>query len=178
MSRKLLLLGLLRQRDMHGYELHEFINRDLANCTDLKKSTAYFLLNKMADDGWVIQAIEQEGNRPPRQVYSLTPAGEAAYQELLRTNLATYEPVYFPSDISIAFLDELSAAEGLSLLSRRRESLLELLEKTKQAPMHQGYLQWLIEHQLRHLQDELDWLDEIILRLSGQNASDPIEIEE
>jgi hypothetical protein len=44
--------------------------------------------------------------------------------------------------------------------------------------MHQGYLQWLIEHQLRHLQDELDWLDEIILRLSGQNASDPIEIEE
>ena len=30
MDRELLLLGLLRRSDMHGYQLHEFIERDLA----------------------------------------------------------------------------------------------------------------------------------------------------
>ena len=48
MDDKLLLLGILRRQEMHGYQLFEFIDRDLAACTNLKKPTAYYLLNRMA----------------------------------------------------------------------------------------------------------------------------------
>ena len=83
-DRELLLLGLLRQSGMHGYRIVEFIERDLAVCTDLKKSNAYFLLDKMAQGGLVTWAEEREGNRPPRRTYQITPAGETQFQKLLR----------------------------------------------------------------------------------------------
>ena len=35
MERELLLLGFLRRENMHGYKLNEFIERDMAACTDL-----------------------------------------------------------------------------------------------------------------------------------------------
>jgi len=63
MNRELLLLGLLRQSEMHGYKIIEFIERDLAICTDLKKPTAYFLLDKMAQNGWISWMEEREGKR-------------------------------------------------------------------------------------------------------------------
>ncbi len=176
-DRKLLLLGLLRQRDMHGYELNEFINRDLASCTDLKKSTAYFLLNKMAEEGWISQQIEQEGNRPPRQVYSLTDSGEEAFFALLRNNLAAYQTISFPGDTGIAFLDVLAPDEALALLQQRRAAMLAALELVNLAPAHRGPQHWLIEHQSLHLSAELAWLDEILLRLqpNPQAAVKPIE---
>ena len=73
MERKLLLLGILHRHEMHGYQLFEYIDQGLSACTDLTKPTAYYLLNKMAEDGWITEEQVQEGNRPPRKVYHLTP---------------------------------------------------------------------------------------------------------
>ena len=51
MERELLLLGFLRREQAHGYRLNEFIEREMTACTDIKKPTAYFLLDKMAHEG-------------------------------------------------------------------------------------------------------------------------------
>jgi DNA-binding PadR family transcriptional regulator len=168
MDRKLLLLGLLRRQEMHGYQLHEFIDRNLALCTDLKKPTAYYLLDKMAADGWLTTETEQEGNRPPRRVYGLTAAGEQAFQRLLRENLAQYAPVNFPGDIGLAFLEWLEAEEALGLLQEQRFALEAHLQEMRAVPEHQGSLQLVFSHQIRHLQAELDWLDEVIARLQQE----------
>jgi DNA-binding PadR family transcriptional regulator len=168
MEPKLLLLGLLRQHQMHGYQLYEFIERDLSVCTDLKKPTAYYLLGKMAEDGWVAEEQVQEGNRPPRRVYSLTDQGEAAYQRLLRENLSTHAPAIFGGDAGIAFLDSLDPPEALELLSRRRDAVALDLADMAQVPAHHGSLQLVIDHRCRHLQSELDWLDALINQLNGK----------
>ncbi len=165
MERKLLLLGLLRQQEMHGYRLFEFIDRDLSACTDIKKPTAYYMLNKMAEDGWIAEEEMQDGNRPPRRVYSLTEKGEAAFQRLLRQNLSEYSPVYFPGDIGLAFLDSLEPQKALELLEQRRQNLAKSLLDLQGAPEHSGSLQLVLEHRARHLADELAWLDEVIERL-------------
>lgn len=162
MDDKLLLLGLLRSQQMHGYQLYEFIGGALSACTDLKKPTAYYLLNKMAQDGWIEERSEQEGNRPPRKVYRPTGTGEAAFQRLLRENLAAYAAPSFPSDMGLAFLDGLSAAEARSLLEQRRATLAARLEAVEQAPLHQGALQLLIDHQRWFLTSELAWLDQVL----------------
>lgn len=171
MDRKLLLLGLLRRQEMHGYQLHEFIDQNLALCTDLKKPTAYYLLDKMAADGWLIAETEQEGNRPPRRIYKLTPDGEAAFQRLLRENLAQYSPVNFPGDIGIAFLEWLDPDEALELLKQQLVELETRMQAIQAVPAHEGSLQLVFSHQIHHLQAELDWLAEVIAGLEQKQAS-------
>lgn len=166
MERELLLLGLLRHHNMHGYELHEFINRDLASCTDLKKPTAYYLLDKMAAKGWITETEEQEGSRPPRRVYQLTAEGEVVFQQLLRENLTVYHQARFAGDIGLAFLDVLDPEEAQSLLENRRDAVAHELALAHQTPAHRGTLQLVVEHQVRHLMAELGWLDEVLQRLS------------
>jgi DNA-binding PadR family transcriptional regulator len=165
MERKLLLLGILRQEEMHGYQLYEFIDRDLSACTDIKKPTAYYILNKMAEDGWIAEEESQDGNRPPRKVYSLTEQGEAAFQRLLRENLSSYSPVYFPGDIGLAFFDSLDTQEAVELLEQRRVGLEKSLADLQAAPEHSGSLQLVLEHRARHLSEELSWLEEVITHL-------------
>ena len=168
MDKKLLLLGLLRSESMHGYQLNDFIESTLSTCVQIKRPTAYYVLNKMQADGWVAETEEQEGNRPPRHIYSITPAGEAAFQELLRQNLATYELAQFTGDIGLAFLEKLPVEEGMALLQRRRTIIQRLLEETLAIPLHPGSLQLIIEHQIRHLTAELTWLDEVMARLEAK----------
>lgn len=171
MEPKLLLLGLLRQQHMHGYQLYEFIERDLAVCTDLKKPTAYYLLGKMAEDGWIAEEQVQEGNRPPRRVYSLTEKGEAEYQRLLRTNLSAHSPAYFPGDAGLAFLDSLDRPEALDLLSLRRNAVAIALDQIQSVPPHQGSIQLVVDHRRNHLQSELDWIDSLIERIYQKEKS-------
>lgn len=165
MERELLLLGLLRQQDMHGYQLHEFIEGPLSFCTDLKRPTAYSLLDRLASAGLITEKEEREGNRPPRRVYRVTAKGEAEFQVLLRSSLQAYVPARFGSDISLAYLDDLEPAEALELLAKRRALLADALAQAQAVPKHEGSLQLVVEHQARHLQTELDWLDEVIARL-------------
>lgn len=172
MERKLLLLGLLRVQEMHGYQLNEIIDKHVGMSLQIKKATAYDLLRKMAEDGWITFYEDQAGNRPPRRVYAITDAGEAAFQVLLRDSLAGYETAEFASDISLAFLDALPLAEALPLLERRRSVIAGLRAELAALAPHPGSMQLVVDHQQRHLETELDWIDEVMARLTTEAKSD------
>mgnify|MGYP005818057165 CR=1 FL=1 len=166
MEYKLLLLGLLRHQEMYGYQLYEFLDNNLGLCIQLKKPTAYKLLNQMAEDGWVTFREEQEGNRPTRRVYVITPEGEKAFQQLLRQSLPTYQATEFLSDISLIFLDALSGAEAIPLLEQRRADVYALLQEVESYPPHHGSVQFMIEHQRRHYAAEVAWIDDVIQQIN------------
>lgn len=168
MERELLLLGLLRKHEMHGYQLLEFIDSQMASCVDLKKPTAYFLLEKMAVAGWIHADQTHEGNRPPRRVYRITAEGEAAFQRLLRENLGGYALTVFISDVGLAFIGELPDDEALALLEKRREAVEASIAAIKAVPLHEGGAQLMIEHQAHHLASELEWVSRIIARTKQQ----------
>ena len=90
MENKLLILGLLLSHEMHGYQLYEVLKQNPGTPISLKKPNTYKLLGDMEEDSWVTHFTEQEGNRPPRQVYSVTKKGEKAFKRLLRENLSSY----------------------------------------------------------------------------------------
>lgn len=168
MEKKLLLLGLLRQQEMHGYQLNEFIDNNLALCTDLKKPTAYYLLDQMSKDGWISAETVQDGNRPQRKVYRLTEAGEAAFQRLLRENLAEYSPVNFPGDIGLGFLDWLTPADSLPLLEAQKAQIMARLADVQSIPAHAGSLGLIFSHQIHHLQAELEWLEHVLKEIDKE----------
>lgn len=162
MDYKLLLLGLLRHQEMYGYQLYEFLDNNLGMCVQLKKPTAYKLLNQMAEDGWITAREEQEGNRPTRRVYVITPKGETAFHELLRQSLISYQAAEFLSDIGLMFLDALSGQEAIPLLEQRRAAVYALLQEVESYPPHPGSVQFMIEHQRRHYAAEVAWIDDVI----------------
>lgn len=170
MEREMLLLGLLRSGEMHGYQLNEYIERTLSFCADVKKATAYFLLDKMEGRGWVTATEHREGNRPPRKVYHLTPGGEAEFQRLLRENLSSFASARSAGDIGLAFLGALESGEASELLRLRRAALAAELDGIRAAPQHGGGIQLLIDHQIHYLDSELRWLDETIASL-GKGAA-------
>ena len=165
MERKLLLLGLLRDHPMYGYQINEMIDVHLGTSIHLTKPTAYRFLNQMAENGWVTFREEQEGNRPTRRVYSITPAGEGEFKRMLRESLVDFKPAAFHSAISIAFMDALPPEEVLPLLNKRRTHIEANLDTMKADEAHQGGLNYVILHQIRHLNTELEWLDEVISHL-------------
>lgn len=170
MERNLLLLGLLRAQETYGYQLNEIIDVHLGSIVQLKKPTLYKLLAQMADEGWITFREEQDGNRPTRRVYALTPEGETAFQRLLRQALADYKPTEFRSDVGLAFVDAVPVPEALNLLQERRLAIENLLVTTRNLIEHRDSQQLVIEHRVRHLSSELEWTDEVIARIGGHHV--------
>ena len=99
----------------------------------LKKSNAYKILKTMEADGWITQHEERHGNRPFRQVYSITKEGSKAFDNLVRKNLAEYPGPEFPSLVAYKYLEGLSARESLELLENRREKIASRLKEINSA---------------------------------------------
>jgi DNA-binding PadR family transcriptional regulator len=159
-ERELLLLGLLRKREMHGYQLSEFMETHLALFFDIKKATAYNLLGKMEEKGWVSSREEQEGKRPPRRVFAITPEGETLFQELIREALPEYRRAAFPGNVPILFLDALPPEELEDLLEQRRDTIRE---RTVALETHLDHVAHpLFNHQLMILRAELTWVEGLL----------------
>jgi PadR family transcriptional regulator, regulatory protein AphA len=103
------LLGLLRQRPMHAYEMYQRLSAvdALRLVWRLKQSHLYALLAKLEADGLVTSSTEAQGTRPPRRMLRLTPTGE----DVLARWIAT--PVGRGRDFRLEFLAKLYfAAQG------------------------------------------------------------------
>jgi DNA-binding PadR family transcriptional regulator len=166
-ERALLLLGMLRSQSQHGYQINEFIERNLSRVTDMKKPTAYAILDRLSRDGYVRMRTEQEGNRPPRKVYSITPKGEQAFEDLLRKTLARSDRFSVPGDIGLMFLGHLPRAEAITLLEQRMADLAEQHASYARAPRHDYDVgaRMVIERILLHMDVERDWLASAIAML-------------
>ena len=145
---------------MHGYQLSEFLETHLAMFFDIKKATAYNLLGKMEKKRWVTSRKEQAGNRPPRRVFTITPEGEAVFQDLLRRALPEYRRAAFPGNVPILFMDALPAEELEDLLDQRMDTIRERIVALKTHLDHVGHP--LFDHQLLILEAELSWLEDLL----------------
>ncbi|HEX9067197.1 MAG TPA: helix-turn-helix transcriptional regulator [Ktedonobacterales bacterium] len=169
-SRALLLLGLLRTHSQHGYQLNDYVERNLGRVTDMKKPTAYAILDRLAREGYVSVEVERMGNRPQRKVYAITPSGEALFLTLLRENLATSAPLYDSGDIGTMFAETLPASEVRELLRTRHAQLRDRLAEFERAPAHAFGLgvNLAIEHSIRLMRAEDAWLTEVVERLARE----------
>ena len=132
-DKRLLLLGVLRIQKMHGYQLQQFLDQHAGSLPSLKAPTAYYTLERMAEEGLVEAQSEREGNRPVRQVYCITQLGEERFRELLAENLASYEPGDSSDDIGAAFLGELPAGRLPELLEAKRAKIQKRLAEVTAA---------------------------------------------
>jgi DNA-binding PadR family transcriptional regulator len=170
MERQLLLLGVLRAQKMHGYQLNDFLEKHYDFVTDLKPSTAYYLLDKLASDGYVQMHQEQVGNRPQRRVYEITPKGEIYFIELLRENLRSRDKPIYGDEVGLGFLDDLQPDEIRAYLDEKlvllRSELdgLRGMEKGMRGNTNRGvYLT--LEHHITLVAADLEWWENLAAEL-------------
>lgn len=165
MSDELLLLGLLSGSAMHGYQLNEVIEKHLPMLWDLKPSTAYSRLDRLAARGLVEATAQRIGRRPERKVYDLTAVGRERFLELLRENMRTAHTDSQSADLAILFSRALPPDEVAELLRERRDATAErrphLVEMIERHPSESAGRR-ISERALAHLDVELEWLDGIL----------------
>lgn len=167
-QRSLILLGLLMSQSQHGYQINEFIERNLSNVTDMKKSTAYATLDRLNQNGYIDISFEQEGNRPIRKVYTVNEKGKQYFYELLLKNLSTAESVNYNGDIGLMFIDFLPLEKTIPSLKERLAGSKQFLQKIKETPSHgeSSGVDLAIEHKITMLKAEIAFLEKTIKKLS------------
>ena len=77
----MLLLKLLEEQDMYGYQMIETLARRSDHTFDLKAGTLYPLLHTLEERGDIAAYLEGEGGTRPRRYYRLTAAGRGRLRE-------------------------------------------------------------------------------------------------
>jgi DNA-binding PadR family transcriptional regulator len=173
MDHVLLVLGLLKLQEMHGYQLSDLIDKRLHYLTDLKKPTLYHLLAKLEAAGEVTKSVSRAGNRPERYTYRLTRAGEEHFAQLLRQNLQDAHAAYFNDDIGLLFFNELPVAEVRDYLEQKRagvDARMAMLAKALAQHAENTPAYYTLRHHELHLHTERAWLDELLAHLKRRAA--------
>lgn len=171
MEKILFLLGLIRTAEnMYGYQINELIDSHFGVIVNITRPTAYRLLEKMSQDGWIHFREEQIGGRPPRKVFSITEEGEQAFQRLLRESLESYSPTEYGSPVDMAFLTALPAEDALPLLNARQNKIRGLLQTLEESRMHEAGFELVFEHQRRRFETELALTEEVLEMLAKKKS--------
>jgi DNA-binding PadR family transcriptional regulator len=175
MSVRMVILGLLRNEGLYGYELKHIIEEHMGDWTKIPVGSIYFALGKLADEGKIRAAsVERDGGRPEKTIYKITESGEAEFHELLRGCLGSGEKEYHEIDQGIAFMSVLEKAEALELFAIRIASLEKSLgvlraHKTEQLVRSEvpSTAEAIFSHSLLHLEAELAWSREVLAGLES-----------
>jgi DNA-binding PadR family transcriptional regulator len=175
MSTRLVIVGLLRERPLYGYEIKQIIEEHMGDWTNIAFGSIYFALGKLAEEGFIEKiATEQEGKRPSRSVYQITEAGQEEFLRLLRESLREVERHYYTIDIGLGFMEALPQEEVRDHLRGRVVELEAILEHVSEHRGEQLANQEMprlaaavFDHSLAHFQAELDWTRDILDKVKG-----------
>lgn len=173
------ILGLLKERAMHGYQLKKRLADTLGGFWRVSYGSLYPALKRLQREAAVEMVFPKDDVGRRKNVYRITEKGEALFAEMLgRTGHAGSEDTGFP--VRLAFFQYLKPETRLHLLERRRSYLEErLAELTRSLASYReridGYVLSLMNHELSATENDIQWLDDLIQaeRRQAQTGSTP-----
>lgn len=175
MTIELPILGLLKERAMHGYELRQALEKVVGNFGAVSWGSLYPMLKKLEEREQLTKATEPQKRGSERQVYRITPLGEQRLLELLSSKDDSTD-VGGRSDflIKIAFFHLLNPSQRLELLKKYKSAREERLARITAEQERIGdrtncYRQALLEYALMKLKTDIEWLNSLIRIEKGEN---------
>ena len=176
MSTRLVMLGLLRERPLYGYEIKHIIEEHMGDWTNIAFGSIYFALKKLSEGGFVEKvAVEQEGSRPSRTIYQITEEGRAEFLRLLREVWRELERHYYATDIGLAFIEALPSEEVKGYLGDRiagLEDILQQLDEHKEEILAMEEIPRkaaaVFEHSRVHFEAELAWTRDLLTEIEQE----------
>jgi len=164
---------------MHGHQIRrEAQVSRTESWSNVKPGSLYGALQRMETEGAIeIVRTEQEGNRPERTVYQITPTGHAEMLALRDSILRDARLKPDPVDLAIQFLrDDMTPEEARMELVLRHRDIKDQIALWRSSREHaEPFLndmeRMIYEHAMRRLDLELQWHQELLQRLPELLAS-------
>src|SRR4030067_2794252 len=79
------LLGLRSQKPAHGYELHQWMLRDLGQIWHISLSQTYNILNRLEVQGFIRGDLQEQEKLPARRYFKLMESGLERFETWLNS---------------------------------------------------------------------------------------------
>jgi DNA-binding PadR family transcriptional regulator len=163
---ELAILGLLKERTMHGYQLKKRLSETLGPFWQVSYGSLYPALKRLQKQGTVEMVFPREDVGRRKNVYRLTEQGELVFRELLA------ETGHNPGDdngfrVRLAFFRYLKPEMRIGVLERRRAVLMERLADlrgrvTSFRERADSYTLSLMRHGMDTTEHDLQWVNDMI----------------
>ena len=165
-----LVLGLLHSGARYGHEIDKYLDQmKIRDWTKTNRATIYQTLQRIERKGWVTSDTEVVGNMPRRKVYSLTPTGKKALQEMVFAGLASQEIVTFDYSIAIGWLEVLPTQLVIDQVIQRKNFVEKIIHQFSQEDVDSSNVYIGKRANVKFLKSyykmEREWLDWLLLEL-------------
>ena len=175
----LLLLGLLLDRPMHGYELYQQIQAEgIDGWFNVSMAGVYYSLGKLRDQGLVAESRQRGGRSARKSIYRLTEDGRAAFFAAMEAQAVSQDKVYLDYDVVIYLLNKLPLQRATALLEQHQAFLVQQA-RDLQASLaeergngHSPLKLAVLDHKRRYLEMEQHWLADVIHGIQGKGQAD------
>lgn len=159
------ILGLLKDRAMHGYELKKELTAQLGQFWQASYGSLYPSVRRLEKNGMVERYYPKEEVTRRKNIYRITPQGE----ELFTSRLCERTPVVDDARFGVrfAFFRYMECSDRVDLLERRRaylaDSVADLKEKLRSYKEKiDDYTYRLMEHRVDTTRADIEWIDRLI----------------
>ena len=173
---ELAILGLLKERPMHGYQLSRELTEQLGGLWKVSYGSLYPTLKRLEREGAVEQVPgTSAGTGRKRLVYRITAPGEQLFLKLLEEPPSDTQAEDARFRIRLAFFRYLPPETRIRLLERRRATLEDRLSTIKDS-LHttrervDTYTLSLMEHGRSATESDIAWLEGLI---AAERTQDP-----
>lgn len=159
---KFALLGLLAQRDRHGYDLKSAFEELTGGTWPLNIGQVYTTLARLERDGLVANSVVAQELLPDRKVYALTPDGWDELTGWLAEPVTGAVRLKDELFVKILIHSLVDAGEPVALIWAQRKRELETLAeltRLRDDPAQAPATALLLEGAVLHVQADLAWLD-------------------
>jgi DNA-binding PadR family transcriptional regulator len=163
---ELAILGLLKERPMHGYQLNRELTEQLGGMWRVSYGSLYPSLRRLERQGAITSPTGTGARR--KTVYAITDEGERMFLELLQEPPQEGQTEDARFRVRLAFFRYLPPETRVRLLERRRQGLEDRLAEIKTFLRGTGtpddYQRALMDHARAGTEADIAWLTELIQR--------------
>ncbi|MBI5556804.1 MAG: PadR family transcriptional regulator [Deltaproteobacteria bacterium] len=132
MSIKYAMLGILAERDLHGYELKSSFDEKVGDFWSLNYGQIYSTLDRLEKDGLVTHDREAQEKRPDRKIFRITPDGRQELTQWLATPVTRIRALRDEFFIKLVFMVKSDPAPVLALIDKQKTLYLKQMNRLTQ----------------------------------------------
>jgi DNA-binding PadR family transcriptional regulator len=166
-SIKYALLGILAEKDMHGYELKSRFDEKVGAFWSLNFGQIYSTLDRLEKENLVFHDREIQERRPDRKVFSITEPGRAELATWLSTPVSKVRALRDEFFIKLVFLDKSNPEPVMELIKKQKalhfkqmnqHTRKKLAVKKEQQSLEDLTTELLLDAGLFHAEADIKWL--------------------
>jgi len=162
MSHRYLVLGLLAERPMTGYDIKKHVKAMLSAVTNASYGTLYPTLHKLLTEGAVeVSEVPQKG-RPSKKVYRITGLGQQELEAWLKQPAAS-DQIRREFLLKLYLARDLSPQQLMILVTNRMDEARAMWRAlvAEKDEINNPRQAWVMDYALSLCKAEMEWLQQL-----------------